>query len=330
MAVWMAAMASCVVAAASPAVAGSVRMHLDLRFSPPHSSGARLVGRLRSASGVDGQADARGRLPAATTRRREAAAAALQSGSSPDFSSTPESGRTESPSASVPPPNAQSCSLEGESCQSGRPRKPTGARRGRGWQFRGFEMLQLRRPIWLDREWVIRAVWRPCDIAMLRLNTSTGSSSTEEGPPLQTAPDDDWSSTPQTASSQPGCRYPPDQRVLAFLKSADGLQGLLLLTSWGEVGVFDGGKLISAPFAWQRVCDGKWHELVAVGRNGRTAFFADGAKVAEVMAQPQQLFVGRVGGDSDAKNHQAVGNLRRLQIISNTSEISFVSARRFL
>ncbi|CAE8676766.1 unnamed protein product, partial [Polarella glacialis] len=36
--------------------AGSVRMHLDLRFSPPHSSGARLVGRLRSASGVDGQA----------------------------------------------------------------------------------------------------------------------------------------------------------------------------------------------------------------------------------------------------------------------------------
>lgn len=95
------------------------------------------------------------------------------------------------------------------------------------------------------------------------------------------------------------------QVVLAFAKAVDGKQGLLLLTTDDEIGVWTEGRFSSVRFPWRSLFgDDGFHELVATGANGSTAFYADGAFVGAVAAQPRRLAVGRVGGDADCGRKQ--------------------------
>eukprot|EP00933_Yihiella_yeosuensis_P035542 TRINITY_DN29115_c0_g1_i1.p1 TRINITY_DN29115_c0_g1~~TRINITY_DN29115_c0_g1_i1.p1 ORF type:complete len:280 (+),score=41.04 TRINITY_DN29115_c0_g1_i1:144-983(+) len=92
----------------------------------------------------------------------------------------------------------------------------------------------------------------------------------------------------------------PSQTVLAFAKSTDGSQGMLLLTTRSEIGVWTEGQFFAAPFDWQDMfADGNFHELEAEGSNGSTIFRCDGFEVARVRAQPRNLWLKRIGGDAD-------------------------------
>merc|ERR1712037_285350 len=96
-------------------------------------------------------------------------------------------------------------------------------------------MLRLDAPLVVGRLWILTVLWRPCTTLQHVLST---------------------------------CKYLPEQRVLAFAKSVDGKEGLMLLTQWSEIGIFTNGSLVSAPFEWRDLDVWAFHNLTAIGENG--------------------------------------------------------------
>merc|ERR1712032_1716955 len=81
-----------------------------------------------------------------------------------------------------------------------------------GVTFVGFQALALATPAWVGEAWTLRISWQPCLYH----------------------PD----SAADAARGWRRCAYPDQQRVMAFAKSENGKEGLFLVTTWGEAGVF--------------------------------------------------------------------------------------------
>eukprot|EP00927_Polykrikos_kofoidii_P036528 TRINITY_DN30846_c0_g1_i1.p1 TRINITY_DN30846_c0_g1~~TRINITY_DN30846_c0_g1_i1.p1 ORF type:complete len:308 (-),score=27.44 TRINITY_DN30846_c0_g1_i1:64-966(-) len=175
------------------------------------------------------------------------------------------------------------------------------------------QMLRLHTSVALGKAWTIQVSWKPCS-THLWASSLNGLSLDAFG-----TLDGLFSTTADLTTSSSGvCTYPVGQRVLAFAKSSDAATGLMLLSRRGEVGVFFGGSFVSAPFHWQGLDIATVHTIAAVGHEGTTTFFVDGSWVAAVPSQPQGVDIGRIGGDSEARNPQAVGWLYEVRVYGDS------------